>query len=346
MDLLSTLNIAYPIIQAPMAGVQDEKLAIAVAHGGGLGSLPCAMLSEEQIMAQVSEFRQHTQRAPINLNFFCHSMPSLNQAEQSRWQQLLAPYYQALECHPNDDLGVLRQPFSAQHVTVLEQLRPEVVSFHFGLPEEKQLQRVKATGAVVLSSANTLAEARWLAQHGCDVIIAQGIEAGGHRAMFSSTLAEQGTTAQLCQQILAAKDINVPVIAAGGITQAEHVAHYLSMGVIAVQVGTSYLLCDEATTSAVHRQALRAEHRQTAITNLYSGRPARGITTSFMQEQGFISDQVPAFPYASAKLAPLRAKAQTLGKDDFTPLWSGTDRSGCHAISATELTRDLAAQLK
>jgi nitronate monooxygenase len=225
---------------------------------------------------------------------------------------------------------------------VLDEFRPGVVSFHFGLPSDALLARVRAIGAKIVGCATTVDEARWLERRGVDAIVAQGVEAGGHRGIFlSEDLTTQVGTLALVPQI--AKAVRVPVIAAGGIADAQGVAAAMALGAAGVQVGTAFLLCAEATTSAVHREALASEaSRHTALTNVFTGRPARGIVNRIVREIGPISSVAPAFPLASAAIAPLRAKAESAGSGDFSPLWSGQNASGCKRMPAAELVRDLA----
>lgn len=226
----------------------------------------------------------------------------------------------------------------------IAEFRPPVVSFHFGLPSEELLARVKGWGAKILSSATTVEEALWLEARGVDAVIAQGFEAGGHRGNFlTEDLSSQVGTFALIPRI--AQAVRVPVIAAGGISDARGVAAAMALGAAGVQVGTAYLLCVEATTSAVHRAALKsAAARLTALTNLFSGRPARGIMNRLMRELGPISAAAPAFPLAASAVAPLRAKAESLGSGDFSPLWAGQNTTGCKEIAAGLLTRELAGR--
>jgi nitronate monooxygenase len=217
-----------------------------------------------------------------------------------------------------------------------------VVSFHFGLPPDDLLACVRTWGARILSSATTVDEALWLEARGVDAIIAQGSEAGGHRGMFlSEDLDTQIGTLALVPRIVAA--VKSPVIAAGGISDAKGVAAALALGASGVQVGTAYLLCPEATTSAVHRAALkRADAHMTALTNVFTGRPARGIVNRLMREIGPMSAAAPPFPLATAAIAPLRARAEALGRGDFSPLWAGDNAADCQEIGAADLTRQLA----
>ena len=308
MVLQQLLGIELPIIQAPMAGVQGSALAVAVSNAGGLGSLPCAMLGAEALRTELASIQAQTSK-PFNVNFFCHRSPGADPARELAWRQSLDPYYQAFDIDPGSiAAGPGRLPFDAATAELLNEFKPPVVSFHFGLPDEALLVRVRSWGAKVISSATTVDEARWLEARGVDVIVAQGLEAGGHRGMFlSEDLTTQVGTFALLPQIVRA--VRVPVVAAGGIADARGVAAALALGAAGVQVGTAYLLCPEATTSAIHRAALTSDAaRHTALTNVYTGRPARGIMTRLMREQGPLSVVVPAFPLATAAVAPLRAK--------------------------------------
>jgi nitronate monooxygenase len=228
---------------------------------------------------------------------------------------------------------------------VVEPFAPPVVSFHFGLPAPDLLARVKGWGSLVMSSATTVDEARWLQDHGADAVIAQGLEAGGHRGLFlSDDLSTQLGTFALLPQVVAAVD--VPVIAAGGIADAAGVRAAMALGASAVQVGTAYLCCHEASTSAVHRAALLSpESAHTDLTTLFSGRPARGIVNRLMRTLGPRHPAAPAFPMATAAVAPLRAHFEALGFGDCSPLWAGQNTRGCRAVSAAEITQALALGL-
>ena len=342
-DLAARLGIAAPVIQAPMAGAQGHALAAAVCEAGGLGSLPAAMLSPEGLLAEVAALRART-AAPWNLNFFCHVPPQPDAAREQRWRSALAPYYREAGLEPAAAAGgASRAPFSAALADLVEPLRPPVVSFHFGLPEAALLARVKDWGAVVLASATTVDEARWLEAHGVDVVIAQGLEAGGHRGHFlDHDLSRQSGLFVLLPQVVQA--VRLPVVAAGGIADAAGVAAARALGAAGVQVGTAYLGTPEATTTALHRALLGTEAaRHTALTNLFSGRPARGIVNRLMRELGPLSAEAPAFPLATAALAPLRAAAEAQGRTDFSPLWAGQHAAACRTVGAAALTRELAA---
>lgn len=343
MTLQRLLGIELPIIQAPMAGVQDSALAIAVSNAGGLGSLPCAMLSNETLSKELNTLRAQT-NMPYSVNFFCHTSPPPQPQQEAAWRKILAPYYE--EYGLDSDAipkGPERRPFSHETADVVEAFKPAVVSFHFGLPETKLLARVKNWGSKVIASATTLEEALFLEAAGVDGIIAQGLEAGGHRGNFlSNDLSRQMGMLSLVPQI--ANAVKLPVIAAGGIVDAKGVAAARALGAAGVQIGTAYLLCDESKTSVLHRRALESDAaRHTVLTNIFSGRPARGIVNRAITELGPMNHSVPAFPLASTAMAPLRAACEKQSSKDFSPLWCGQNTSGCKEVSAAALTLSLAA---
>ena len=339
-SITSVLGVELPVIQAPMAGAQDESLAIAVAGAGGLGSMPCALLDSARLETALQRFASLD--VPINLNFFCHRMAEPDPVEAARWEATLLPYYRELgiEPEPSSKAGA-RRPIDASTVDLLERFRPRLLSFHFGLPAPDLLARIKAWGATVLASATTVEEGLWLERNGADIVIAQGIEAGGHRGHFlSDDLARQSTTLALVAAL--SKTLRVPVIGAGGIGSRADVEALLDAGAAAVQAGTAYLLCPEATTTPVHRRALQESDRPAAITNLFSGRPARGLVNRLMRDLGAMSPLPPQFPWASQALAPLRAAAEARGADDFSPLWTGTKPDAFPGCDAARVTRVLA----
>lgn len=345
MKISEIFGTELPIIQAPMAGSQAGAMAIAVSNAGGLGSLPCALLSVEAMRKELEAIKAQTAK-PYNVNFFCHAPPQASAEREAAWRAALAPYYKEYGIDPASiPAGPGRAPFSAEYADALEPFRPPVVSFHFGLPSTDLLARVKRWGSKILCSATTVDEARWLEAQGVHAIIAQGVEAGGHRGIFlSDDLTTQVGTFSLLPQVVRA--VKLPVIAAGGIADAQGVAAALALGAAGVQIGTAYLLCPEATTNALQRAALKSEAaRHTALTNLFTGRPARGILNRVMRELGPISSVPPEFPLATSAIMPLRAKAEAKGSDDFTPLWSGQNATGCKEIPAAQLTRALAANL-
>jgi nitronate monooxygenase len=333
---LDLVRCVQPIVQAPMAGAGGVELCVAAMQGGALGSLPCAMLTSEQVRQQVADVRSRAE-GPLNLNFFCHKMPE--QADDSAWRALLRPYYEEYAVAP-DNGGALRLPFDERMCAVVEEIRPEVVSFHFGLPERALLDRVKSTGAVVVGNATTVEEALWLAGRGVDAIIAQGFEAGGHTGRFlGSDPAESLGLFALLPQI--ADAVSVPVIAAGGIGDGRGIAAAFILAASAVQLGTAYLHAPETPISDVHRQRL-AEGR-TVFTNLLTGGLARGLRGRLIEDLGPIREEAPPYPLASAALAPIRSAAEKQGEYGFGPMWAGQAAPLGQRLPATELTRKLAA---
>ena len=343
--LLDLLKIEIPIIQAPMAGSDSVALARSVASTGALGSLACALLSPDQVSEAVRALREAMTR-PFNLNFFCHRMDAPDRAAKEKWKSFLRPHYQRLGLDI-ESVGEtrLRLPFNEEMCEVVEEMRPEVVSFHFGLPSANLVERLKTVGIKILSSATSVREAIWLESRGCDAIIAQGLEAGGHRGMFLETnVATQVGLFALLPQI--ADAVSVPVIAAGGIADARGVRAALALGASGVQLGTAYLFCPEANTSPLYRRALeQAGDNGTAVTNLFSGGPARGILNRFLQESGPISDAAPAFPYAATLVAPLRTASEKTGALDYMQLWSGQAAGLAKSVPADQFTSRLAADV-
>ena len=321
--LIDLFGIEHPLLLAPMAGINSPAMAVAVSEAGGLGSIASAMLPPEGLRGELEIVKQGTGR-PINVNFFTHRPPSPDAEREERWRQRLAPYYRELGLAPDAGKDALtRTPFGEAMCDIVLEYRPRVVSFHFGLPEAALLRRVKDAGILVLSSATTAEEARWLEAQGCDAIIAQGNEAGGHRGMFLvDDIARQAGTMALVPQVVDA--VKVPVIAAGGIGDGRGIVAALALGAAGVQIGTAFMLTPEAKTTSLHRAALRqANDNSTTLTNVFTGRPARGIVNRYVREVGPMSDLAPAFPLAAGAAQPMRAAAEKAGSPEFTSLWSG-----------------------
>jgi nitronate monooxygenase len=340
--LLDLFGIEVPILQAPMAGVQDADIAIGAAQAGALGALPCAMWTVDKAREQVNIVRQ-CMSVPINLNFFCHQVVASDPAREADWRKRLAPYYKELGVDPTAPVNAAnRAPFDAAMCELVEELKPEVVSFHFGLPDQALLKRVKATGAKIISSATIVKEAVWLEDNGADAIIAQGAEAGGHRGMFlTDNVGQQPGTFALVPQVVDA--VRVPVIAAGGIADGRGIAAALALGAAGVQIGSAYLRTIESKVSAPARAALsQVADDATVITNVMTGRPARGVVNRLMRDVGPLTSEAPAFPHAATALVPLKAAAEKLGKVDFTNLWAGQGIALSSEMTAADLTRALA----
>lgn len=340
--LMDLFEIDLPIIQAPMAGANGSAMVVAASAAGALGSLPCAMLNTDKIRAEIGVIRQQVSN-PINLNFFCHKPAAPDASREATWREALSAYYSELGLDETLIASAAnRAPFDETMCKIVEETNAEIVSFHFGLPAKSLLDRVKATGSKVISTATTVEEAKWLANNGCDAIIAQGYEAGGHRGMFlADNISSQAGTFALVPQVVDAVDI--PVIATGGIADGRGIAAAFALGASGVQIGTAYLFTPESLISDLHREALKtAQDDQTALTNLFSGRPARGIINRLMRDIGPISEAAPAFPTAGTALAPLKAAAEAKGSSDFSSLWSGQAAGLGQEMTTTELTKKLA----
>lgn len=342
--LLDLFKIEVPIVQAPMAAAMDAELVIAAGEAGALGSLPCATISVEKAREQIHIIRQRV-TAPLNLNFFCHKAVEADPAREAGWRKRLAAYYKELGLDPDATVqGANRAPFDAAMCALVEEMKPEIVSFHFGLPEKDMLKRVKAAGCIVIGSATTVKEAVWLEANGADAVIAQGAEAGGHRGMFlTENIASQPGTMSLVPQVVDA--VRVPVIASGGIADGRGIAAAFALGAAGVQIGTAYLQTPESKVSALGQAALAAaKDDSSVITNVMTGRPARGVINRVMGEIGPVSADAPAFPHAATAFAPLKAAAEKLGKVDFTNLWAGQSVALSRRMGAADLTRALASE--
>ena len=344
--LVDLLGIEHPLVLAPMAGLGTVELAAAVCAGGGLGSLGCVGLRPERVMQAIDKLRTLTGK-PINTNFFCHGAARADPAREANWRDQLTPYYKEFGLDLSHSTGQSEiLPFNDALCRVVEQVKPEVVSFHFGLPEPALLARVKVAGCRVMASATTVVEASWLEARGADVIIAQGCEAGGHRGMFlAANLAEeaasQPSTLALVPQI--ADAVGVPVVAAGGIADGRGIAAAFALGAAGVQIGTAYLFCPEAAISPLYRDALRqARADTTVLTDVFTGRPARAFSNRLTRELGPLRGVAPDFPTAMLALAPLRRKAEQQGSREFSPHWAGQAAPLGKEMPAEALTRALA----
>ena len=332
------LPVAIPLVQAPMAGCQDEVMAIAVSQAGALGSLPAATLDADALEAAL--LKLDASGLPYNVNFFAHTETQPDASVWRDWIARLQPFYDemGLTAAPKPQPG--RRAFDGQTAEVLSRFRPAAVSFHFGPPERELLDRVRATGARILSSATTLAEGLYLQSRGADAVIAQGLEAGGHRGHFlSSDLSLQSSLVDLLAELVS--QLSVPVIAAGGLGRPEKVAQALARGAAAVQVGTAFLLCDEARTSILHQARLRSGSSSTVLTNLFTGGVARGFPNRLTHELGALRADAPPFPWATAALAPLRQWAQAQHRDDFSSMWSGIHSGPLPTGSAAQVVSHL-----
>lgn len=326
----------HPIVLAPMANAGGVDLCVGAMHGGAVGSLPCALLSVEQVRQQVGQVRASA-TGPLNLNFLCHTMP--DSVDDSAWRALLQPYSDEFGAVPGPVMP-LRLPFDDAMCEAVEDLRPTVVSFHFGLPAGRLLDRVKASGSIVIASATTVAEARWLEGRGVDAVIAQSFEAGGHQGGFlDSDPAEALGLFALLPQVVDA--VTIPVIASGGIGDGRGIAAAFALGASAVQLGTAFLHCPESAISDAHRRALR--DGATVFTNVYTGRIARAVRGRLIDELGALRPEVPPYPMAAPALTPISTAAQTQDEFGFTTMLAGQAAPLGASLPAADLARRLAS---
>jgi len=340
-DFLELLGITHPIVQAPMSGFTPPALVTAVCNAGGLDSLGCVGQPPDLLREQVATVRQATNR-PFNLNFFVHRSPQINPEATARVRARLAPYFDEY------GLGAVPEPteplsaFDAEQLDLVLELGPRVVSFHFGLPESTAVRRLKGAGCIILSSATTVAEARWLEANGADVIIAQGFEAGGHRGSFSGSAgAGMVGTMALVPQIVDA--VHLPVIAAGGIADGRGIAAAFALGASGVQIGTAFLGCPEAAVSPLHRARLRAAADDgTELTRVFTGRPARAMRNRFVTE---MADTEPLdFPLQASLVGPLGRLPNEEARAAFTPVWAGQAAPLARDLPANRLIEQLVAE--
>ena len=342
-DVLDLLRITLPVVQAPMAAVQDEELAIAASRAGGLGSVPCAMLSPDQVEASVRRIEQETNK-PYALNFFCHETPEVTNVQVERWRAALAPFFEELGISPDEiPTHSTRKPFDADMLEVVRRVSPPVLSFHFGMPQKPLLAALQKMDLIIIATATTAAEARWLTEQGVHAIVAQGEEAGGHRGHFLQNSPNNLRTDEVVAEIAAAT--HVPVIAAGGIATPLHARRSVQAGAQAVQAGTAYLLAPEARATQPHREQLLLSDVRTVVTNVMTGRHARGIATRFIDTLGPLNPDVMPFPTAANGVAPLHAKARETHPTDFATLWAGSNAHLCEAKPAAEITAMLAEEI-
>ena len=333
-ELTAHLDIRYPIIQAPMAGASTPALAIAVSTTGGLGSLGLAMHTQESLRKDCAEVS--AAGAPYNANFFVHREPVDDPARAADTRSLLAPYYFELGLGQLPD-AVSVPSFNETHLEAVLDLRPPVVSFHFGLPNADAFKAIKAAGLFTMSSATNVTEARELEARGVDAVIAQGFEAGGHRATFSEPY-EKGHVGTLALVPQVVDAVSIPVIAAGGIGDGRGIAAALALGASAVQLGTAFLTCPESAAHPLYRRALNeARDDQTRITHAFSGRPARGLENRYLREMAGHEAIYPDFPILNTLTGPLRKASAKGNNTDFMSLWSGQSAVMSRNLPASEL---------
>jgi len=323
-QLTDILGITYPIIQAPMAIVTTPALAAAVAKAGGLGGFGCAVLSGDEIIQQVTEYRALTNNAhPIHLNFFTHNRPERDPGREQYARELVKPFYDGFGFADVPEPVEPFLPFGDETLDAVLAAKAEVVSFHFGLPAQRYVDKLRQERTLIMGCATTVGEAKVLAERGVDVICAQGWEAGGHRGTFDAPYAggSVGTLA-LVPQIVDA--VEIPVTAAGGICDGRGIAAALALGASGVQIGTAFLRCPESNVTDPHRAALRtARDEDTRLTRAFSGGLARGLRNSYLDALAPHDDALPPFPLMNPLSKPLRAASADADVPDCLPLWAG-----------------------
>jgi len=343
-ELTDLLKIEHPIIQAPMAGSTNPELVGAVSNAGGLGSHGCARMSAAELIDTAKQTSAITDK-PFNLNFFAHAEPGNTPEDDANVVSLLADSYleRGIGKLPENH-KTMYDPFDEKILAALLQIKPGVVSFHFGLPELDTLEALRDAGCVILCSATTVAEARLLADSGVDAVIAQGWEAGGHRGTFHTSFEDYGIgTMALVPQIVDAVDI--PVIAAGGIADARGIAAAFKLGASGVQLGSAFLSCPEASISAAHRSAIRnAQDDDTRLTRAFSGRPARARNNPYMEKMAEQRIRFPDFPMMYKFSRPLMESSADNSDNDFSFLLYGQATALNCELPADELLEKLARE--
>lgn len=346
MSLCELLGIAHPIIQAPMVGVSTPALAAAVANAGGLGSLGFGACSPAQARELLGQVRALTDK-PINCNFFCHRPAQADALREARWLEHLRPLFDELGAQPPTALREIYRSLGddRQMLEVLLEERPAVVSFHFGLPPQEWIERLKAAGIVLLACATHLDEARACVAAGVHAVVAQGYEAGGHRGIFEREHDDRLGTLALLGSVVPA--LLVPVIAAGGIMDGRGIRAAFALGAQAVQMGTAFIGCPESAANAAYRAALRSEKAwHTQVTAAISGRPARGLVNRLFSDiGGAAAPALPDYPQTYDATKALLAAAQAKGDGDFAVHWAGQGAPLARELPAAELMAALVAEM-
>jgi nitronate monooxygenase len=345
-DITQRLQIRYPIIQAPMAGVSTPELAAAVSNAGGLGSIALGASTAEQAREMFRKTKALTDR-PFNANLFCHAPVVPDRARERAWIEYLAPHFAEFEATPPASLREIYTSFVADEamLAVLLEQRPAVVSFHFGLPRASWIQRLREAGIFTLACATTPVEAAQCEHAGVDAIVAQGVEAGGHRGVFDPRKVDDEIGTMALVRMLSVQ-CRVPVIAAGGIMDGIGIAAAMSLGASAVQMGTAFILCPETAASAAFRSQLKSERaHHTRITAAISGRAARGISNRmYALSEDSHAPALPDYPIAYDAAKALHAIASAKGNHEYAAHWAGQGAPLARELPAAELIEQLIAE--
>ena len=346
-DFLNQLAIQYPIFLAPMAGTSTPQLAAAVSNAGGLGSLGLATSSVEAAQKAIQQTKKLTNK-PFNCNFFCHQPPKADPSTEQAWIDYIAPFFKQFGAVPPQSLKPVNSTFIGNDAMLQMLLaeKPAVVSFHFGVPDQAAIDQLKQAGILLMASATSLVEAQIIADAGLDAIIAQGVEAGGHRGIFNRDFDPAISTHDLVRLFTAHLDL--PVIAAGGIMDGQDIQAVLQLGACAAQRGTAFVVCKESNASSAYREhLLNPELQRTYITASISGRPARGLINAWhTQVDRPDRPRLTSYSYTYDLSKQLNAIATKQGNHDFAPFWAGSNVNKIRNLNANELMQTLIDEFK
>lgn len=344
MDLLQQLEIKHPIFLAPMAGVSTPELAAEVSNQGGLGSLGLGANTAQSAREQILKTQTLTEKS-FQVNFFCHQPEQLNLQTSAQWIEYLRPQFEKFGEQPPQNLNCIYPSFldNDDFLNVVLETKPKAVSFHFGIPHPHQIQALKDAGIITMVSATNLVEAQAIEAAGIDIIIAQGVEAGGHRGIFNKTFDAAIKTSDLVHLIV--KHCKPPVVAAGGIMNGAQARHMLSLGATAVQLGTAFVQCHTSNASAEYRKALFTEP-VTQISASLSGRPARGLLNHWHTQIDLPNrPPQPEYPYAYDLAKQLNAIASKNKDYGFGAFWAGSNVSQIRELDAADLVNQLVVEM-
>ncbi len=346
MTLLTDIGITHPIIQAPMAGVSTPELAAAVSNAGGLGSIGIGAASVAGARNMIADLYERTDR-PFNVNVFVHSDPKPDATRDASWIEALRPEFEQFGKAPPKTLRRIYKSFADddEMLDLLIETRPPVISFHFGLPDKGRIDALRAAGCFLFSTATNLDEAKAAEASGVDAIVAQGVEAGGHRGVFDTDLVDDCLGVTTLTQLLTARS-RLPIIAAGGIMNGRGIASVLSLGAQAAQLGTAFVACPESSADAGYRAALAGQGAyHTRMTRAISGRPARCLANRFTQWAGLNGGLTPPdYPTAYDAGKALHRAAKSTGEHGFGAHWAGQGAPLARSLPASELVETLVAE--
>tara|TARA_R110000782_G_scaffold143395_1_gene236120 strand:+ start:36643 stop:37722 length:1080 start_codon:yes stop_codon:yes gene_type:complete len=348
MPFSDQLKLTVPLIQAPMAGVSTPSLAASVSEAGGLGSIAVGASDAAVARAMIQELRDRTERA-FNVNLFVHGNAKADSDREAAWLEWLAPLFAEFGSKPPKTLRTIYKSFAhdPDMLSMILELAPPVVSFHFGLPSAETLSALRTRGIYLMATATSLNEARAIKAAGVDAIVAQGIEAGGHRGIFDPTAPDEALGTIALTRLLV-RELDLPVIAAGGIMDGSGIAAALDLGAVAAQLGTAFIACPESAADDAYRTALNGPGAyHTVLTSLISGRPARALANRFTM----LTDQLgallpPDYPIAYDAGKALHAAAKAKGEHGFGAQWAGQGAPLARAMPAAELVQTLRDELR